>query len=112
MTINRPVLFALITMSLAYCIALTQTVRADAMDAISHETLTFTVNNRPCAAGPITVRKAMSPAHGIARMDVYFKARTATATCDPARATPQDIAAASTGIGFPATLVDKDSSDE
>ena len=112
MTINRPVLIALITLSVAYCIALTQTVWADAAGASSHETRTFAVDNMTCAACPITVRKAMSRVDGVVRIDVDFEARTATATYDPARATPQDIAAASTGVGFPATLIDGDSSGE
>ena len=107
MTINRPVLIALITLSVAYCIALTQTVWADAVDASSHETRTFAVDNMTCAACPITVRKAMSRVDGVVRIDVDFEARTATATYDPARATPQDIADASTSVGFPAILIER-----
>jgi len=112
MTINRPVLIALMVLSVAYFIALTQTVWADATDASSHETRTFAVDNMTCAACPITVRKAMSRVDGVVRIDVNFEARTATATYDPARATPHDIAAASTGVGFPATLINKDISGE
>lgn len=112
MTINRPVLIALVTLSAAYCIALTQTVRADAVDASSHESRTFAVENMTCAACPITVRKAMSRVDGVVRIDVDFEARTATATYDPTRATPQDIAAASTGVGFPATLIEKERNGE
>jgi len=54
----------------------------------------------------------MSRVDGVAPIDVDFESRTATATYDPARATPHEIAAALTGIGFPATLINKDISGE
>jgi mercuric ion binding protein len=112
LTINRLVLIALVALSVAYSIALTQSVWADGVDASSHESRIFAFDNMTCAACPITVRKTMSRVDGVVRIAVDFKTRTATATYHPDRATPQELAAASTGVGFPATLIDKESNDE
>ena len=62
----------------------------------------FTVENMTCATCPITVRKAMSRVDGVQSVDVNFKAKTVTATYDPALADAAIIAEASTAVGFPA----------
>ncbi len=109
---DRPVLTMLITLSMAAFIALSQYVHADTASASNQEIRTFAVENMSCPACPITVRKVMSRVDGVVNIEVDFKTKTATATYDPARATPQDIAAASTDVGFPATLIDTERSGE
>ena len=64
---------------------------------------TFAIENMTCAACPITVRTAMKRVAGVKSVDVDFKAKTATVAFDPDVATAEQIAAASTNAGYPAT---------
>lgn len=65
---------------------------------------TFAIGNMTCPTCPITVKTAMSRVPGVKTVKIDFAAKTATVTYDPSVATPAKIAAASTGIGFPAQL--------
>ena len=65
----------------------------------------FAVDNMTCATCPITVRTAMSRVDGVRSVSVDFASKRATVTYDPARATTEAIAAASTNAGYPAHLV-------
>ena len=67
------------------------------------ETQTFAVENMTCATCPITVKKAMSGVDGVRSVDVDFNAKTATVVYDPSVATADEIAAASTNAGYPAS---------
>lgn len=64
----------------------------------------FTIGNMTCPTCPITVKTAMSRVPGVRTVKIDFAAKTATVTFDPSVATPAKIAAASTGVGFPAQL--------
>ncbi|HRP10354.1 MAG: heavy-metal-associated domain-containing protein [Proteobacteria bacterium] len=68
-------------------------------------TASFAVDNMTCATCPITVRTAMSRVDGVRSVSVDFASKRATVTYDPARATTEAIAAASTNAGYPAHLV-------
>ncbi|MBL8544836.1 MAG: cation transporter [Hyphomonadaceae bacterium] len=68
-------------------------------------TASFAVDNMTCATCPITVRTAMSRVDGVRSVTVDFETKRATVTYDPARATSEAIAAASTNAGYPAHLV-------
>lgn len=68
-------------------------------------TASFIVDNMTCATCPITVRTAMSRVDGVRSVSVDFASKRATVTYDPARATTEAIAAASTNAGYPAHLV-------
>lgn len=68
-------------------------------------TASFTIDNMTCATCPITVRTAMSRVDGVRSVSVDFASKRATVTYDPARATTEAIAAASTNAGYPAHLV-------
>ena len=75
----------------------TSTVQAAAV-----ETRTFAVDNMTCSLCPLTVKTAMERVEGVRSVTVDFAARTATVTFDPAVATSEAIAAASTNAGYPA----------
>ena len=68
------------------------------------ETATFAVGNMTCATCPITVKTAMQKVPGVHSVNVSFEKKTAVVVFDPSRVKPAAIAAASTGVGFPATL--------
>ena len=68
------------------------------------QTKTFAIGNMTCPTCPITVKTAMSRVPGVKTVKIDFAAKTATVTYDPSVATPAKIAAASTGVGFPARL--------
>lgn len=68
-------------------------------------TATFAVANMTCATCPITVKKAIQKVPGVQSVDVSFEKKTAVVVFDPSRTRPAAIAAASTGVGFPAKMV-------
>jgi len=72
-----------------------------------NKTLSFAIENMTCALCPITVRKAMEQVSGVEEVKVDFEAKTATVIFDPAQATPETIAAASTNAGYPAQVIGK-----
>lgn len=67
-------------------------------------TATFDVERMTCTLCPVTVRKAMQDVEGVIEAKVDYDKKTATVTFDDARTTPDDIAKASTEIGYPASL--------
>ena len=83
--------------------------RADASDVTAQTTgltQTFAVENMTCPACPFTVKKAMARVEGVRSVTVDFAAKTATAVFDPTVTTAQEIAAASTNVGYPTTPID------
>jgi len=71
--------------------------------AAAEQTVTFAIEKMTCAACPITVRKAMEKVEGVTSVSVDFDAKAATVVFDPAVATPEQIGAASTNAGYPAS---------
>lgn len=72
--------------------------------AATERTASFSVENMTCEACPITVRKAMERVEGVKSVQVDFDTKTATVVFDPSVTTVEAIAAASTNVGYPATL--------
>lgn len=79
--------------------ALASTASAFAANA----TATFTVERMTCKLCPITVSKAMQAVQGVIDVEIDYDNKMATVTFDDARTTPEEIADASTQIGYPAT---------
>lgn len=75
---------------------------AVAQAAETTQTTVFAVENMTCPLCPVTVRKAMEQVNGVKSVTVDFDAKTATVVFDPAQATPDQIAKASAGAGYPA----------
>jgi periplasmic mercuric ion binding protein len=69
-------------------------------------TARFSVENMTCATCPISVRKAMKRVEGVKSVEVDFETKIATVVYDPAKATPADIVAASTNVGYPAAKLE------
>ena len=83
--------------------------RADASEVTAQAnevTQSFAVENMTCPACPFTVKKAMARVEGVKSITVDFAAKTATAVFDATVTTAQEIAAASTNVGYPATSID------
>lgn len=72
---------------------------------VAAESAVFAVENMYCELCPLTVKTAMERVPGVASVMVDFEAKTATVTFDPAIATVEAIAAASSDIGYPAHLI-------
>lgn len=66
---------------------------------------TFAIANMTCPTCPITVKSAMGKLPGVQSVSVSLEKKTAVVVYDPSRISRSAIAAASTGVGFPATLV-------
>ena len=67
------------------------------------QTKVFRVDQMTCSTCPITVKAAIAAVKGVTTVVVNFDAKTATVTFDPTVATVEQIAAASTNAGYPAT---------
>ena len=69
-------------------------------------TVSFTVEKMTCATCPIAVRKAMERVEGVKEVTVDFDSKTAIVRYDASMTDASDIGAASTNVGFPATIRD------
>ncbi|MAN73692.1 MAG: mercury transporter [Henriciella sp.] len=76
------------------------TPAAEAVEASTR----FTIDNMTCATCPIAVRNAMMRVEGVKSVDIDYAARTAEVVYDPSETTPEAIAAASTNVGYPASV--------
>lgn len=74
------------------------------------QTTVLTVENMTCELCPLTVKTAMERVPGVTSVVIDFDAKTATVTFDPATATVEAIAGASTDVGYPAHLDSADQS--
>lgn len=102
---NRHMIFAAARFAGLAAIAVTIAPMNVAMAAPANQsTRIFTIGKMTCPTCPITVRTAISRVVGVKRVMIDFRAKTATVTYDPTVTTPTTIAAASSGIGFPARL--------
>ena len=70
------------------------------------QTKVFAIENMTCPACPFTVKKAMARVTGVKNVTVDFDAKTATAVFDPTVASIDDIANASSDVGYPATPIE------
>ena len=70
------------------------------------QTKVFAIENMTCPACPFTVKKAMTRVVGVKKVIVDFDAKTATAVFDPTDASIDDIANASSDVGYPATPIE------
>jgi len=68
------------------------------------QTATFMIENMTCALCPVTVKTAMEGVSGVRSVAVDYDAKTATVVFDPSVTSPDDIAAASTNVGYPAAV--------
>ena len=72
----------------------------------SELTQTFAIEKMTCALCPITVKKVMQRVNGVKLVDVNFDLKTAAVVFDSSKTTAEEIAAASTNVGYPATVVE------
>ena len=79
---------------------------AMASEQKNEQVQSFSIEKMTCAACPITVKKAMQRVDGVKNVDIDFDTKTAVATFDPAFTSTDEIAAASTGVGYPATVIE------
>ncbi|MBD3648090.1 MAG: cation transporter [Pseudomonadales bacterium] len=110
---QKPILIAaiaFISLASATAISAVQTgahagnaAKAQSVVAATEQTITFAVEKMTCGTCPITVRKAMEKVGGVKSVAVDFEAKTATVIFDPAVTTPDQIGAASTNAGYPAS---------
>ena len=102
--ISAALLLGLSGMGLFYTTSIFATDRVEQETVTGASTATFSVENMTCASCPITVSKAMSRVEGVKNVDIDFRNKLATVTFDPTIANPDQIAEASTSIGYPASL--------
>jgi len=102
---------AVVVMGLAGVAAFSSNnTQADVLDAavanVEAQTRVFAIENMTCAACPFTVKKAMARVEGVKKVTVDFDTKMATAVFDSAIAKAEDIASASTDVGYPATPIE------
>ena len=75
-----------------------------AVQVAANQTTTFNIENMTCALCPVTVKKAMEGVAGVKSVAIDFDGKTATVIFDSSMTTPDAIAAASTNVGYPASV--------
>lgn len=80
---------------------------AAATSFAAEQTVTMDIEKMTCALCPLTVRKAMERVDGVKEVDVDFDSKKATVTFDDSKTTAEEVAKASTDVGYPATPVQK-----
>ena len=80
---------------------------ATSLAADNEQTVTFDVRKMTCATCPIAVRKAMQRVDGVQEVKVSLDDHSAVVTFDSSATTAAVIGQASTDLGFPATVRDK-----
>jgi periplasmic mercuric ion binding protein len=70
----------------------------------AERTVTLGVENMYCAACPHIVRQTLIRVPGVQRVEVSYRARTATVTFDDARTGVAALTAAAAEAGYPASL--------
>lgn len=68
------------------------------------QTQVFAIEKMTCKMCPITIRKAMEQVEGVSKATVDFEQKTASVVYDPSKTNPEEIALASTNIGYPAKV--------
>ena len=76
--------------------------QGNASQAITDQTVTLEIENMFCALCPLTVKTAMERVEGVKTVSVNFEEKVAIVVFDPAVTTPEEIASASTNVGYPA----------
>jgi mercuric ion binding protein len=80
----------------------------NAFSASSTEITThFAIEKMNCALCPITVRKSMEKVPGVKQVEVDYEMKIATVIFDPTITDKNQIAKASTDIGYPASVAEK-----
>ena len=65
------------------------------------KTITLAVNNMDCAACPSIVKSSLEAVHGVAKVAVSYKDKTATVIYDDAKADVNQLTSATTKAGYP-----------
>ena len=76
------------------------------------ETVTLDVPGMFCATCPFTVRKSLEKLSGISEVKTSLKTRTATVTYNPDKVTIKKMIKATTDVGYPSTINNKEFSRE
>jgi len=71
----------------------------------AEQTVTMDIEKMSCALCPLTVRKAMERVDGVRKVDVDFDNKRAIVIFDDAKTTADEVAQASTDVGYPATQI-------
>ncbi|GHA99487.1 hypothetical protein GCM10009069_22840 [Algimonas arctica] len=95
----------LATGAFAICCPSFSSAYAQTEAATTEITASFTIGNMTCATCPISVKKAMKRVDGVKAVDIDFGSKIATVVYDPQKTSATQIAAASTGVGYPASEV-------
>ncbi len=70
----------------------------------------FAIANMTCASCPVIVKRAMESVDGVMSVSVSYEEKEAVVTYDDTRTSPEAIAEASTKHGYPARIVEDNSS--
>lgn len=107
---TKPAIFfsALIVLGLAALGVMNATATPETKAGSQETTTTLAIENMTCAACPITVRKSMQTVDGVKTVSIDIDTKIATITFDPGATTANEIAKASTDVGFPAILIEQE----
>ncbi len=97
---------AAVILALLLLLNVTHAAEIDEKENPDQITQKFKVSNMTCATCPLTVRAAMRRLDGVISVAVDLETEIATVVFDPVIVRAEDIASASTNVGFPATVLE------
>lgn len=105
---RRAAMVSVTMLALALSLFLNTARRGEASEETEHQEMTqsFKVLNMTCATCPLTVKAAMKRLEGVISVDVDSETELATVVYDPEVVTVQEIASASTNVGFPTSVLE------
>ena len=68
------------------------------------QTVTLSVTGMPCAACPITIKKALNKVEGVETIEVNLEKKEALVTFDDAKTTVEALLEATTNAGYRSTV--------
>ena len=68
------------------------------------KTVTLSVPGMTCAAGPITVKKALTKVDGVQKAEVSYEKREAVVTFDDAKTNADALTKATANAGYPSSV--------
>jgi mercuric ion binding protein len=71
----------------------------------AERTVTLSVPGMSCVSCPTIVKGSLKAVDGVTNVDVSFEQKTTVVTFDDAKASVEDLIAATTNAGFPSQLV-------
>ena len=88
--------------------ALALAVLVSTAAAAAERTVTLMIENMTCASCPYIVKRALAAVPGVRDVEVSFETKTAVVTFDDEKTTPNALIDATSGVGYPSSVIQQE----